>query len=183
MNHQTFEDWLFVSDDETEDRLTSPQADQLKEHLQTCAYCSQLAEALDEVEVQLQGASMLAPAPGFMSRWQIRLEMDRQKQHQRQTMGIIIFGVIAVVSLLAALVFVTLPWMRSPNVLLWTLLYRIFTMALYVDIARELLMRVFQSASSVIPSLSWWILSVGLISELGVLWIVSYRLLTKPRRI
>ena len=183
MNHQTFEEWLFVSDDEAEEVLTSPQANRLNEHLQTCESCRQLSVALDEVEVQLRGASMLAPSPGFINRWQIQLEMDREKQHQRQTIGIIIFGVIAVVSLLTALVFVTLPWMRSPNVLLWTLLYRIFTMALYVDIAGELLMRLFQSASGVIPSLSWWILSVGLISELGVLWIVSYRLLTKPRRI
>ena len=183
MNHQPFEDWLFVSDDEPEDMLTSQQTDRLNEHLQTCESCNQLADAWSKVEVQLQEAPMVAPLPGFTSRWQARLEADRRKVHQRQTVGVIVLGVIAVLILLATLVYFTLPWMRSPNVLIWAWLYRMFTMAAYVDGARELLMAVLRSTSSIIPSLTWWILSVGLITELGVLWIVSYRLLTNPRRI
>jgi hypothetical protein len=84
--------------------------------------------------------------------------------------------------LLGILLFLVWPWMRSPNVFLWTGLYRLFTLYAYADAARDFISTLFQTAAGVVP-LTWLVIFVGLLSELGVLWIVSYRVLTNPRRI
>ena len=183
MNHQTFEEWLFISNDEVEDKLDSHQIEQLDKHLRSCSSCQQLADAWNKVENQLRASPIIAPATGFTNRWQERLEVDRLKRHERQTLGVLICGAVMIIILLMLLVFVAAPWMQSPHTLLFPIIYRLFTLANYTKAVSQFLLDVFHSISATIPSLTWWLLMVGLSCELGVLWIVSYQFFTTPRRI
>jgi hypothetical protein len=47
---------------------------------------------------------------------------------------------------------------------------------------RDFFSAAFRAATGVVPVV-WWVLFAGLLCELGVLWVVSFRLLTNPRRI
>ncbi|MBN1147839.1 MAG: hypothetical protein JXA78_11345 [Anaerolineales bacterium] len=181
MNHRSYEDWLFASYDDDE-QLPAQQAADLQAHLQDCETCRSLAAAWEQVETELRQAPLLAPQPGFALRWQANLEADRQRMHQRQTAAALLitsFGVAALVILILALLW---PWVRTPGVFVWVWLYRLITMLSYADALRGLLSATLQAASGAV-SLAGGLLFAGLLSELAVLWVVSYRLLTNPRRI
>lgn len=182
MNHHTYEDWLFAHYDRDEEALAPQQAEALREHLGSCEACRLLAHSWEAMEAQLRAEPMLGPEVGFASRWHARLEADRLRTHQRQTMTALVFSSAGVVLLLGILLFLVWPSMRSPNVFLWAGLYRLFTLYAYADAARDFISTLFQTAAGVVP-LTWLVIFVGLLSELGVLWIVSYRVLTNPRRI
>jgi len=183
MNHQTFEEWLFISNDEVEDKLNSHQIEQLDKHLRTCSSCQQLVDVWKMVDNQLRASPAIAPAPGFSSRWQERLELDRIKQHERQTVVVLIGSAVLIVILLMLLVFVAIPWMQSPHTLLFSMFYRLFSLTYYIEAISHFLLDIFHLISTSIPSLTWWLLMVGLSCELAVLWIVSYQLFTTSRRI
>ena len=182
MKHQTYEDWLFTYYGDTTEMMSSERVSALQEHLQSCESCRQMANAWELVEMQLSAKPMLEPKPGFTNRWQAHLRADRNRMHQRQTASVLIFSSVSIAILIAVLLTLVWPWMRSPNVFLWTWLYRTFTIYAYAGVVGDIMGTLFQTATGVIP-LTWWVVFVGLISELGVLWIVSYRLLTNPRRI
>ncbi len=79
MSHQPYVGWLLMQDE-----LTSEQAASLREHLADCEVCVSLASALSQVEVQLRGAELLRPAPGFTARWRARVERAEGRRRARQ---------------------------------------------------------------------------------------------------
>jgi predicted anti-sigma-YlaC factor YlaD len=182
MNHKLYEEWLFTNVEGLEGELTPDQATDLQEHLRECASCRELVEAWQEVEVQLQEAPLAAPQPGFANRWQARLEADLRRLHRRQTLAVLAFSVAGAALLLGSLALLALPWLQSPRVLLWSWIYRMFILLSFAETAGDSLGSLFESTINVVP-VFWWVLFAGILSELGVLWIVSYRLLTNPRRI
>jgi len=183
MNHEIFEEWLFTYYDErAEEKLPSDQILTLQAHLKSCSSCRQLADAWQQVDAQLSAAPVLAPETGFTNRLQMRLEIERQRLQRRQTMAVLGFSILAASLLLGCLVILAMPWMQSPRVLLWAGVYRLITLSAFLENAQDVFVPILQAATGAIPTL-WWVLFAGLLTELGVLWIVSYRLLTKPRRI
>jgi len=180
MNHRTYEDWLFDSYDE--EKLPAQQDADLQVHLQDCEDCRSLAAAWEQVETELRRAPILAPRSGFALRWQASLEADRRRMHQRQTAAALIFTSFGVAALIILILVLLSPWMRSPDVFLWVWLYRLITVLSYADALRGFLAAMLQATSGSV-SLVGWVFFIGLISELAVLWVVSYRLLTNPRRI
>jgi hypothetical protein len=181
MNHRIYEDWLFASQDEPQ-ALTPEQHNALHEHMQDCESCRSLAIAWEQVETEFRNEPMLAPEPGFSLRWQARLQADRLHKHQRQTTILLIFSSLGVAALLLVMFALAWPWVRTPGVFLWVSLYRLLTLFAYVDAAEEFIATLFQTATGAIPFVVWVILA-GVLSQLAVLWGVSYRLLTNPRRI
>jgi len=181
MNHRIYEDWLFTSQDDPQ-ALTPEQDNALHEHIQDCESCRSLAIAWEQVENELLNEAMLAPEPGFSLRWQARLQADRLQKHQRQTTALLIFSSLGVTALLGVMLALAWPWLRTPGVFLWVGLYRLFTLFAYADAAEGFMATLLQTATGVIPFVAWVILA-GVLSELAVLWGVSYRLLTNPRRI
>jgi predicted anti-sigma-YlaC factor YlaD len=181
MNHRIYEDWLFASQDEPQ-ALTPEQHNALHEHVQDCESCRSLAIAWEQVEAELRDEPMLAPEPGFSMRWQVRFQADRLQHHQRQTTALLILSSLGVVTLLGVMIALAWPWIDTPGVFLWVGLYRLFTLFAYADAAEAFMATFLQTATGVIPFAAWVILA-GLLSELAVLWGVSYRLLTNPRRI
>ncbi|MEW5869301.1 MAG: hypothetical protein AB1894_08505 [Chloroflexota bacterium] len=183
MNHKLYEEWLFTSLEPAEaDALSAEQAASLQAHLQECQGCQQLADAWQAVETRLSKPVMFAPPPGFTSRWQARLEADRRQLERRQSLAMLAFGSLAVMLVLGSLLILLWPWLRSPNVLVWAGLYRAFTLYSIADAIQEFLEPFMRTAADIVP-LTWWVFFAGILTELGVLWVVSYRMLTNPRRI
>jgi hypothetical protein len=177
MNHQPFEEWLLLGEP-----LGPGETAELQEHLQSCETCRELSGSLQAVEQHLRAAPLEAPQPGFATRWQARLEADRQRLHRRQSLAFLAFVVAGAVLLLASLAIEVMPLLDTPGALLWIWVYRTLRLITFADVAEDLLSNVFRTASGTIP---WtgWVLFVGILTELAVLWVVSLRMLTNPRRV
>ena len=177
MNHQPFENWLFEQED-----LTDQQSAELYGHLQACETCRTLENALGRMETSLRAQPASAPEVGFSERWQRRLEVERQRSHRRQTLSMLALCAGGAVALLALLLALVWPWLRSPEALAWVGLYRMLVVYSYVQGIGETFGDMFLSLAGA-TSLIVWLFALGLFSELSMLWVVSYRLLTNPRRI
>lgn len=177
MNHQQFEEWLFA------DQTLTPQEEAvLQEHLADCESCRLLAASWREVERDLRKAPVEAPVPGFTLRWQVRLEGQQRRLHRRQSVVLLGYSIAGVVLLLGSLVILLWPQLQSPEALLYTWLYQVASLVAYFSFAGVVLSSIFRTATNIVP-LVWWILIAGILCELGVLWVVSVRMLTNPRRI
>jgi hypothetical protein len=180
MNHKLLEEWLFTyleSDD-----LEAEQSAQLQDHLRDCQTCQNLARSWREVDRHLLGAKLIAPRAGFTDRWQERFERDRQLMQKRQSMAALVFALGGAAVLFGSLILLLWPWIGMPEVFVWSWIYRLSTFVVYVEPANNLISILLQSFSGRISPF-WWILLAGLLSELAVLWLVSYRWLTNPRRV
>jgi hypothetical protein len=186
MNHQPYQEWLFVDPGQPEEALSGEQATALRAHLDECPECRQLSFAWISVADDLQSAVHFAPAPGFTGRWQDRLAADRlyQRQHIHRRQSLVILGLSlgAAVLLFAALVFLAWPLLRSPSLLAWTYGYQLVHWASLVGATQQFLGSLLRAADIAVSPLSW-VLAAGGLTLLSVLWVVSYRLLTQPRSI
>jgi anti-sigma factor RsiW len=175
--HLPFEDWLL-----SESALSPEENQMLHEHLRGCDSCRRLSTAWREVDTLLQNAPTFLPASGFTSRWMARLEAERQKIHRRQTLAILSFCIGGAVLVLASLSLLTLQYFQSPQVFFWSWLYRLMTLTDLIRGAGEMFRVSLFTLFDVIP-VTGWVLFIGILSELGVIWFVTLRLLTNPRRI
>ena len=187
MNHQKYEEWLFAHIGERdrqlpEEKLTEDQEIELQTHLKGCVECRLLASAWQNVDQQLREATLLAPKPGFTQRWELRLKQQRQLVQHRQTVAVLGFGAVGIVSLLASLVLLTLPIIQTPKALVWLGIYRLITLFAYAQMAQDTLLPFLQTTLGAVPGF-WWLIFAGLLTQLGVLWVVTYRLLMNPWRI
>ncbi len=183
MNHQTFEEWLFTDlgrkrPEKGDLPLTLEQKEALQEHLQTCESCRLLAAAWREVETNLWDAPLIEPAPGFTSRWQAAFLVERKRLERRQSLAMLAFVVGMVVLLISSLVILSLPALRSPTMVVVAWFYQLAGLYSLVDTGQAILGGLLDGFS--LPIL---ILAAGLFSQLSVLWVVSYRLLMRPRRV
>ncbi len=169
MNHQPFETWLL-----SEETLSPEQARTLREHLYTCEACQCLERSWAGVQQIFEKTAPAAPAPGFTARWQARLSVERRKRQQRQNWGMLAFtGGIALV-LMVLLGVHALDLFSSPEQLLMFVIYRASSLYFYGQASFEALPEVLRSFIGVIP-LALWLITLGAVSVLGVLWIVAYQ--------
>jgi len=178
MNHKPAIDWLF----EDQDQLSQTQSNLLQNHLAECDSCRELAESYRQVAIALKKSEQVGPEAGFASRWQVRLQASRQQAHRRQIMATLAFVGLGILVLVVPLLVIVWPWLRSPDLLLWTWIYQCFTLFTYANALRELVTPAIWQLTDLMP-LAVWVFGFGLLSEMAVLWVVSYRLLTNPRRI
>jgi hypothetical protein len=176
MNHQPYRDWLF------EDTLDSSKADALHSHLETCVECRSLVGAFHQVEHSLHTAPLVAPTEGFTLRFQARLDAERGRLHGRQVRLALAFGIGGALVLLALLAILVWPLLDSLNAFLWAGAYQLYLAFIFVRQAGEFLADFAQGLALVLP-LAVWVLALGLFSQAIVLWVVSYRYMTNPRRI
>jgi predicted anti-sigma-YlaC factor YlaD len=182
MNHQPYEDWLFHEPHYLEEELTAKEYSELQLHLADCTSCRLLADALRMAENELRAAPIISPEPGFTHRWLEKVERNRRQAHKKQSMIFLLVTISAAVMLLGLLSFTVWPWISNPNVVIWTYLYRFTKIYSYINTVQDIFGVLISSTARLVP-ITWWILLVGIICELGVLWIVFYRLITFPRRI
>lgn len=176
-NHVPFEDWLLSTE-----TLTPYEAQQLQDHLQSCQACSLLSVALREVDRELRTAPALIPAPGFVSRWQARLEVERLKLHRRQTFIVMFLSIGGANFLLALLALAIIPVLRSPWPVFLAYLYELASTFTFASVMGEALITVMKAVFDIIPATQWAAIWVAL-AGLGVLWVVALQRLTMPRRI
>jgi anti-sigma factor RsiW len=177
MSHYDYEAMIF-----TEEPLQPEAQADLQAHVEACAECHSLAAAWLGMQRDLHAAPVEAPAPGFTARWQERLELDRQQAHRRQvawTLGLSLAG--ALFMTLALLFFLT-PVFETPKVYLYAFLYQALNVVIAADMVQNLLLGVVRSAASPL-TVAIGLILVGIVSQLGVIWLASIRLTTKTRRV
>jgi hypothetical protein len=177
MYHRPFEDWLL-----DEEPLTTEQDALLQEHLRICESCRQLSQAWQQAEVELHRASTLAPQAGFADRWQARYEIEQLKLHRRQVLAALGFSLAGTTLLFGSLILLALPVLSYPKLLLWAWVLRVVNLVSYAGELREMFFSLFNIQTGMI-SIGGWVMLAGLFSMLVVVWIVSLRLLTAPRRV
>ncbi len=177
MTHETYETLLFS------DAPLSPEDQKsLQAHLQTCQSCRQLAAAWQAVEADMRTAPLLEPQPGFSNRWLEHLEMDRQRLQRRQALAALQFYIAGAFLLFGSLLILYWPTLQSPGTLILGWLSHLMVLVYFIGSTTDLLSSIVLTAVRQIP-LIWWVLLAGITTELGVLWVVSFRLLTNPRRL
>lgn len=180
MTHQPFEEWIFS--DSPDHKLSPRETAALQNHLYDCQSCRILSDAWNELEQELVPTPMSAPQPGFTDRWQARLLVDRQKSHRRQTLILLGFSVIGALVLLGFMLSIALPWIQTPGLFFWTWMYQFIKLFSIVGLATDVIGTLSNSIVNLIPVYGWIILA-GLLSELAVVWVVSYRVLSNSRRV
>lgn len=178
MNHHLYSDLLF----ENPDDLSVEQGLTLREHMQTCEECRNLSEAMVGLETAINRTEMLEPEPGFVSRWETRLAVERLRIHKIQTIRTMAFFGAGFLALAGVVLYLTSPWLLSPDQILWTWIYQYFSLVTSLSSLRSFIVGLYSSAPALSP-LVIMLLSFGLVSELIVLWIIFYRLITNFRRV
>ncbi|OGO35003.1 MAG: hypothetical protein A2W35_17615 [Chloroflexi bacterium RBG_16_57_11] len=176
MTHLPFQDWLF------EDTLDVIQADALHSHLETCVECRSLEGAFQQVEHSLRSTSQVAPAAGFTLRWQEKLEVERGRLHKHQIRLAFAFGLGGALILLGSLAILFWPLLDSLDALLWAVVYQLYLAFTVVHQVGGILAALARALAPALPLL-FWVLILGLLTQASVLWVVSYRYITNPRRI
>lgn len=171
MSHQPFEFWIFMQED-----LPPEQTDALQEHLQSCEHCYGLAAAWRQVEPLVSNAQMIAPAPGFVERWELRLEKERLSIQRRQSLWVFAAGLGFALVSLVLLATVTLLSLNSPIEWFLALTSRVATLFYLADAIQNSFIILQVS----IP-LSWWIGAGLTIAALCILWIFSLQKLATRR--
>ena len=182
MTHQAYLDWYFASLDSASEALTPQQQAELVAHLDGCSECRQWEQTWQALERDLRQETQLAPQPGFTQRWQARQAAENKLRLQRQ--GIILFtlSIGFMLGLLTLLVYLIWPLAQSPQIVLWSAVYQIARWFSILGAAHTFLSRTVEAAGLVLSPLIW-VLFMGVTSLLAVSWLVSYRLLTIPRRV
>jgi hypothetical protein len=90
MNHDTFTEKMLLWLDH---ELSAPEIDELQAHLANCLTCRQTYQALQHVETLLHSGCkmMMAPAPGFTTRFEARLAQHQVRNGGHLWLG---FGVL-----------------------------------------------------------------------------------------
>jgi anti-sigma factor RsiW len=177
LNHLPFEDWLLSGE-----TLSPDEAERLQDHLQSCQACTLLSIALREVDRELHVAPVLAPTPGFATRWMARLEAERRQHHRRQTFLVMFLSIGGAMFLLALLLLAIFPVLRSPWPVFLAFLYELTSSFTLASVIGDALITVLRAVFEIIPATQWaaiWVAFAGL----GALWVVALHRLILPRRV
>ncbi len=175
MNHQPFRSWLL-----SEDELTIEQSQALQSHLRDCVACRRIDSSWKELQAVIERSTELAPAPGFVDRWQVRL-VEKKQHEQRLRSWYTIGGTSLVVISLLVLVAVQI-WalVEAPNAYIAAIFDQLMGILSIIFTIRNL--------ASVIPvpepviTLAVMVLLFGMISFMSVLWLATYRKISMARR-
>lgn len=177
MNHYDYEALIFA-----EGPLLPEEYAALQAHLRDCQECGQLLGAWQGVKNELKTAPILEPEPGFIARWQTRLEADHQWIHRRQVAVVLGVSLAGAALLLMILAVIWWPVFESPKAYLYAFVYQVINLFYAADTVQGFLAG-FASSFTGVGSLIYWILIIGLACQLGVVWLASLRIATKPRRL
>lgn len=182
MNHRNYQEWFFTLQDPHSEALNPEQLAELNHHIEGCQICQLLTSSWRDVDSVIKRTPAAVPMPGFTERWRDRLVADRQRAHGRQTLLVLGFCLLAIVLLSGLLAFLAWPWAKSPDLLAWYWISRIFYLITVAAGIRESLDIFVGTLAGVIP---WggWVLLAGFACQLAVLWLVTIRILTKPHKV
>lgn len=169
MDHRQYEAWLL-----SDEPLTGNQSQNLITHLSTCEACSALDIAWREVSDRFESSSMVTPAPGFVNRWEVRLEADLAKRHRRQSWMIIglngfMAGILFI--LLAAQIF---PILQSPSSMIIQATQSFGDLVSFVNVVEKVFTSLIRVLPGIIPA-TWWMALLASFGGLLALWIATLK--------
>lgn len=173
MPHKTFEAWIF-----DDDELDEQDEKDLHQHLQDCDQCYALKKTWPKVDKFLLTTPPVAPAPGFVARWQERLETQRKQREQRQT-----FTLLAISSGGACVAFalfafaLLLHYQIFPQSMLGTI-GQVVDWMLFLDVAGDIFFSLARTLPAAIP-FPMWMGFFALTGAGGILWLKSLRKLAQ----
>ncbi len=180
MNHQPFEEWLLA-----DEPPVGEQAIELSEHLDICPRCRQLETSWADAHQLFKESGLIAPTPGFATRWQERLQAQQQLtqklRHHRQPWLLFVLTFSIAAALLVLLGFQLWQTFHSTAQLLLVKAFFLSLVLTIVDIGQDILTALFQVAVR-FPVVQWAFL-LGMSGFLGMLWITVGRQLVSIRRI
>ena len=179
MTHYPYDEWIFLDSEERGKVLSAEDLKNLQSHLDTCESCHLRSNSWVTVEHELSHSDMVGPLPGFTERMVSRIEYERVKAEKRQTLSIILFSGFLVISIMSILTIMAFPLLKSPNILLWTVIYRVFQYYSLVDIVRTTIGSFAGAFGSFVPVLLLPPIA-ALISLCGVIWLISRKQLRIP---
>lgn len=163
MNHRPFEDWLLSGEP-----LSAAQKHDLHDHLGGCEYCS----ALVEVNTALRTTRPAAAAPGFVTRFEARLQAKQARQRRRTIWGVF-FLALASAGLILFLSLRLLPYFRSsPLDLLVSELPYLVSLLNSAHALGEIGSVLIRMAASFVPGYVWMMAAL-FCAFFGWLWVVS----------
>ena len=129
----------------------------------------QLEIAWEEVEQAFQTSGMVEPAPGFVGRWNERLQLEKQKEDRKQAWVLIVMNVVIALGFLGLISIQIVPSLSAGNSLL----------DIWVDLASQLIVNlkmvggmlstIRRTLPGVIPS-SWIVSGFTALGIMVVLW-------------
>ncbi len=176
MNHRPFRDWLL-----SKEELSVDQAQQLREHIQSCELCNEIETAWSEVESALQKTPPVEPKPGFVNRWQSHLEAYQSRKQRRKGWISICSIIFIVISLIVVLVTQVWALIQAPGPYLVAWFGRMIN-----------LLTIFYTVQDMVSPITWnapvytfigMFFLVGIASFMSVLWLATYRKLSLARRL
>jgi predicted anti-sigma-YlaC factor YlaD len=174
MSHQPFEDWLLNGD-----TLSLEQHASLQEHLVSCPDCRLLSVNWQMAYRLLTHAPLAAPEPGFALRWQQLFSARQARRHSFIFLGLAFSAALLTLAMLVAL---TWPIISAPETLLYSYLYQLMQFVLLGEMLNNFVNGLARSAPGWMPIVGG-VLFAGLVCQLAVIWLVSIRVLTRPRRV
>jgi len=172
MDHQPFENWLL-----NDERLTPEQDRELRVHLRTCPTCNTLARA----NFSLRSSAVIAPAPGFAQRFQVRLAAQRKVERRRTIIGLFLLASVGIGGLFW-LLFPYLPYLALPPERLASLwITNMVSLALTARALGAFGNTILNVLGSSIPTYVW-AFSLFLFGGLGFLWSVTFHRMGKTAR-
>lgn len=182
MNHQPYEEWLFYDPGNSKEQLSKEEVVELQEHIEGCPSCRELMRAWNEVKVELELTQLISPEKGFADRWAKRLKIIKHQEHRKQALRVFLLFLLGTGVLMGLLIVLLWPFVSSPNDVFWSAYGKFINIYSLLYVVLTSLTTIFNASLKLVP-VSLWIILMGIIFELGVIWIVSYRVLTLPRRI
>ena len=163
MNHQPFEEWLLK-----DKNLTSAEKRELDLHLRTCTHCT----ALSATGLALRSANVIAPAPGFVARFQQRLIAQKIAERRRKLWGLMVL-ILGGVGLLG---WFTAPYLYAvlTSPVEWitaTIGYFLFFVS-SLQALTEAMTVLLRILPDFIPPYMWMVL-VSALAGFGLLWTIS----------
>lgn len=172
MNHQPFEEWLLNNSP-----LTAEQKRQLDSHTRNCPHCAALART----EKVLRAVRLASPAPGFVTRFQIRLTAQKAADRRRRGIGSILFtfgglAILTVISLPYLASFVASPAQWITALVQWGVF--LFTT---LQATAEAGVVILDVIGDFMPPFAWMVV-ISALGGLSLLWSVSiWRFVRSPQ--
>lgn len=175
MSHPPFEAWIF------EDTGLSPgQRRMLQRHLDECLRCRQLEASWQGVRTTLRDPEMVAPEPGFQTRWRA-LQIDRRRRAAKRQIS----WALALTILAAGVLAVPLAWQvyamaEAPAVVGGSIIREILEIDLTLRLAGGFSRALLGEVSSRLAPAGWAGLGLALVGFTAA-WVLSlYRFVFQP---
>jgi hypothetical protein len=163
MNHRPFEDWLL-----NDEILTPAQKRELDSHLRDCNSCAALAET----GLELRSARSVSPAPGFASRFNVRLAARKMADRRRKVWGAILFGLggLALLIVLGGPALVSI--FSSPAEWITLVIGYLLFLVTSLQTLSEMSLSLWRVFSGFVPPFAWMVIASALAGA-GLLWTIS----------